>query len=93
MAYHEAMWPTLVGPGDARQRRDRALDALSGVIGAHRRPLLLASDQIFHGVKSASINFSESFARLFEDGIAGGSLAPTSGDHAEAAELLFNTVC
>jgi hypothetical protein len=28
-----------------------------------------------------------------QDGVAGGSPAPTSGDHAEAAELLFNTVC
>ena len=51
----------------------------AGVIGAHL-PLLLASDQIFQRVKSASINFSESFARLFEDGIADGSLAPPGGD-------------
>ena len=34
-AYREAMWPALVGPGDARQRLKRALDALFGVIGAH----------------------------------------------------------
>ena len=86
------MWPALVGPGDARQRLDRALDALFGVIDAHL-PLLLASDQVFHRAKAASINFNEPFARLFEDGIADGSLAPPGGDPAEAAELLFNTVC
>ena len=94
-AYHEAMWPTLVGPGDARQRRDRALDALSGVIGAHRRPLLLASDQIFHGVtvsRPASISVSRSPA-CSRTASRVGSLASASGDHAEAAELLFNTVC
>jgi hypothetical protein len=73
------MGPALAGPGDARQQLDRALDALLGVIGAHL-PLLLASDQIFQWVKSASINFSESFARLFDDGMADGSLAPPGGD-------------
>jgi AcrR family transcriptional regulator len=92
VAYREAMWPALVGPGDARQRLDRALDALFGVIDAHL-PLLLASDQVFHRAKAASINFNEPFARLFEDGIADESLAPPGGDAAEAAELLFNTVC
>src|SRR5262249_47245173 len=92
VAYREAMWPALVGPGDARQRLDRALDALFEVIDAHL-PLLLASDQVFHRAKAASINFNEPFARLFEDGIADGSLAPPGGDPAEGAELLFNAVC
>ena len=92
VAYREAMWPALVGPGDARQRLDRALDALFGVIDSHL-PLLLASDQVFHRAKAASINFNEPFARLFGDGVVDGSLAPPGGDPAEAAELLFNTVC
>jgi AcrR family transcriptional regulator len=92
VAYREAMWPALVGPGDARQRLDRALDALFGVIDSHL-PLLLASDQVFHRAKVASINFNEPFARLFQDGAADGSLTSPGGDSAEAAELLFNTVC
>jgi AcrR family transcriptional regulator len=90
--YREAMWPALVGPGDARQRLDRALDALFGVIDAHL-PLLLASDHVLHRARAARINFNEPFARLFQDGAADGSLAPPGGDPAEAAELLFNTVC
>src|SRR4249919_4005081 len=90
--YREAMWPALVGPGDARRRLDRALDALFGVIDMHL-PLLLASDQVFHRAKATRINFNEPFARLFTDGTADGSLAPVGGDPAEAAELLFNTVC
>src|SRR5215475_3459734 len=90
--YREAMWPALVGPGDARQRLDRALDALFGVIDAHL-PLLLASDQVFHRASAAEINFSEPFTRLFEDGIADGSLALPGDGPAAAAELLFNTVC
>ena len=92
VAYREAMWPALVEPGDARQRLDRALDALFDVIDAHL-PLLLASDQVFHRAKAASINFNEPFARLFRDGIADGSLAPPGADPGEAAELLFNTAC
>jgi hypothetical protein len=56
VAYREAIWPALVGPGDARQRLDQALDALFGVIGAHL-PLLLASDQIIHRARAASISF------------------------------------
>jgi AcrR family transcriptional regulator len=92
VAYREAMWPALVGPGDAWQRLDRALDALFGVIDAHL-PLLAASDQVFHRARAASINFNEPFARLFEDGVADGSLAPPGGDPSEAAELLFNAVC
>lgn len=38
---------------------------------------------------AASINSNEPFARLFEDGIADGPLAPPGGDPAEAAELLL----
>src|ERR1700751_4371105 len=57
VAYREAMWPALVGQGDARQRLDRALDALFGVIDSHL-PLLLASDQVFHRAKAARINFN-----------------------------------
>src|SRR5215469_18054295 len=86
VAYREAMWPALVAPGDARQRLDRALDALFDVIDAHL-PLLLASDQVFHRASSAEINFSEPFTRLFEDGTVDGSLVPPGDDPAEAAEL------
>jgi AcrR family transcriptional regulator len=92
VAYREAMWPALVGSGDARQRLDRAIDALFGVIDAHL-PLLLASDQVFHRARAARINFSEPFARLFADGAVDGSLAPPGEDPAAAAELLFNTLC
>ena len=77
--YREAMWPALVGPGDARQRLDRALDALFGVVDAHL-PLLLASDQVFHRAKAARINFNEPFTRLFEDGAADGSLVAPGED-------------
>src|SRR5262249_58818285 len=57
------------------------------------RPLRPAWDRVSPGARAASINFNDPFARLFEDGIADGSLAPPGGDPAEAAELLFNAVC
>jgi hypothetical protein len=63
------------------------------LLAATRRVLLLASDQVFHRAGAAEINFTEPFTRLFEDGTVDGSLVPSGGDPAEAAELLFNTVC
>lgn len=90
--YRDAMWPALVGHGDARQRLDRALDALFDVIDAHL-PLLLASDQVFHRARAARINFNEPFTRLFEDGAVDGSLTAPGGEPAAAADLLFNTAC
>jgi AcrR family transcriptional regulator len=90
--YREAMWPALVGRGTAAERLERALDALFAVIDAHL-PLLLASDQVFHRVSTVRIGFSEPFRRLFEDGMADGSLAAPGDDPAEAADLLFNTLC
>jgi AcrR family transcriptional regulator len=84
--YREAMWPALVGPGDARQRLDRALDALFDVIDAHL-PLLLASDQVFHRAQATRINFNEPFTRLFEDGAVDGSLIVPGGRPARAGGL------
>ena len=60
VAYREAMGPALVGPGDARQRLGRGIDALFGVIDAHL-PLLLASDQVFHRANAASTGERPSF--------------------------------
>ena len=90
--YRDAMWPVLVGPGDARQRLDRALDALFDVIDTHL-PLLRASDQVFHRAKATRINFNEPFERLFQDGALDGTLTAPGGEPGAAADLLFNTVC
>lgn len=90
--YRRAMWPALVGPGNARQRLDRALDALFDVIDAHL-PLLLASDTIFHRASTSRLSFSEPFVRLFQDGTVDESIALVGGSPAEAADLFFNTIC
>ncbi len=90
--YRQAMWPAMVGTGTARQRLDRAIDALFDVIDAHL-PLLLASDMVFHRATAAKINFNEPFTRLFEDGRIDHSVAAIADDPAESADLLFNTIC
>jgi AcrR family transcriptional regulator len=90
--YRRAMWPALVGAGNARQRLDQALDALFDVIDAHL-PLLLASDTIFHRPSTSRLSFSEPFVRLFQDGTADESIALVGGSPAGAADLFFNTIC
>jgi len=90
--YRQAMWPAIVGAGTARERLDLAIGALFDVIDAHL-PLLLASDTVFHRATATKINFNEPFTRLFEDGRIDRSVAAIADDPAEAADLLFNTVC
>ncbi|HLQ54047.1 MAG TPA: helix-turn-helix domain-containing protein [Streptosporangiaceae bacterium] len=90
--YRQAMWPAIVGTGTARERLDLAIGALFDVIDAHL-PLLLASDTVFHRATATKINFNEPFTRLFEDGRIDRSVAAIADDPAEAADLLFNTVC
>ena len=90
--YRQAMWPAIVGPGTARERLNRAIDALFDVIDAHL-PLLLASDTVFHRATATRINFNEPFTRLFEDGRIDHSIAAIADDPAESSDLLFNTVC
>ena len=90
--YRQAMWPAIVGTGTARERLDRAIDALFDVIDAHM-PLLLASDTVFHRATATRINFNEPFTRLFEDGRIDHSVATIADDPAESADLLFNTAC
>jgi AcrR family transcriptional regulator len=90
--YRQAMWPAIVGAGPARVRLDRAIEALFDVIDAHL-PLLLASDTVFHRATAARINFNEPFTRLFEDGRIDRSVAVIADSPAEAADLLFNTIC
>jgi AcrR family transcriptional regulator len=90
--YRQAMWPAMVGAGTARERLDRAIDALFDVIDAHL-PLLLASDTVFHRATATRINFNEPFTRLFDDGRIDQSVAVIADDPAEASDLLFNTAC
>jgi AcrR family transcriptional regulator len=90
--YRRVMWPALVGSGTARERLDRAIDALFDVIDAHL-PLLLASDTVFHRASATRLSFNEPFMRLFEDGRIDHSVAAIADDPEEASDLLFNAIC
>jgi AcrR family transcriptional regulator len=90
--YRQAMWPAMVGAGPARERLDRAIEALFDVIDAHL-PLLLASDTVFHRATATRINFNEPFTRLFDDGRIDGSVAAIADGPEESADLLFNALC
>jgi AcrR family transcriptional regulator len=90
--YRRVMWPALVGSGTARERLDRAIDALFDVIDAHL-PLLLASDTVFHRASATKFSFNEPFMRLFQDGRIDHSVAAIADDPEEASDLLFNAIC
>lgn len=90
--YREAMWPVLVGPGNARDRFDAAVDALFDVIDRHL-PLLLVSDTVFHRASSTRNSFNEPFIRLFRDGIVDHSLLTVGDDPEESADFVFNALC
>lgn len=90
--YREAMWPVLVGPGNARDRFDAAVDALFDVIDRHL-PLLLVSDTIFHRASANRSSFNEPFIRLFRDGIVDQSLPADGDDPDESADFVFNALC
>jgi AcrR family transcriptional regulator len=92
--YREAMWPVLTAPGTGRERLERALIALCDVAERHL-DLLLASDTAFHQAWAARrprVSFLDPFMRIVDDGAADGTLRRL-GKPADAADLLFNTVC
>ena len=90
--YRQAMWPAIVGTGTARERLDRAIDALFDVIDTHL-PLLVASDTVFHRATATRINFNEPFSRLFDNGRIDGSVAAIADDPEESSDLIFNALC
>ena len=90
--YRDAMWPAIIGSGTARERLDRAIDALFDVIDKHL-PLLLASDITFHRASTSRLSFNEPFMRLFSDGALDGTIAVIGADAEEASDLIFNTIC
>lgn len=94
--YQRAMLPALAGPGTARDRLQKALEALCSTADEHLHLLagmFLARGEVFHqpGPDGLVVDvFAEPFERLLRDGAADGSLrelAPTM-----TATVLFNLV-
>lgn len=95
-SYREAMWPAVVSEGPARERLERALDALFDVADEHL-PLLVATDTAFHEAgRTPSVpatSYVEPLARLLQDGVADGSIRlGDPGLVQERAVVLFNLV-
>jgi AcrR family transcriptional regulator len=92
--YQDALWPILTAPGTGAERLEMALGALCDVADRHR-PLLLASDTVFHraaGARSPPVPFTEPLTRLIRDGVADHSLAPPQ-DSDTTGTVVFNAVC
>jgi len=95
--YREAMWPALVGDGDARERLLMALSAECRVAEDNLALLdALAGPEraaVFHDASEAGLTrpvFVEPLRRLLVDGVRDGSLAADDVD--ETATVLFNLV-
>lgn len=94
------LWPALASPGTARDRMERALDALCDV--ADQNLMLLSGMYalevtVFHERRSRGragrqvrSDFVEPFTRLLRDGELDGTLVSTDPD--ETAQVLFNLV-
>ena len=95
--FRTTLWPVLTGPGSGAERLVVGLERLCDVIDRYA-PLLNATNRAFHyefreAHGASPVNFVEPYARFLAEGSADGSLRPVEGDMAEAAEVVFNTLC
>jgi AcrR family transcriptional regulator len=95
--YRAALWPALTGEGTARDRLERALDALCDVADANAELIAALDDAprdaIFHEPGDAVLTksvFTEPVERILRDGALDGSLRPV--DPTETATVLFNLI-
>lgn len=89
--YQRQMWPVLVALDPVADRLRSAVAALWRVVETHL-PLVLASDSVFHRNSSQSVNFTDPFVKLVEEGQANGTLRP-EGAARDVAAAIFNTAC
>ena len=90
--FRETMYPILTGGGSGRDRLERGLRALCGLLDRHL-PLMLATDEAFHQdtAPGEPPNYLHPFIQFLREGEADGSLAPAD-DVAAAADVAFNAV-
>jgi len=95
--HREALWPALTGPGDARERLERALAAQCQLSEGNLELLEAlgsrAHDAVYHEDERPALTrdvFVEPLRRLLQDGAADGSLREV--DEAETATVLLNLV-
>lgn len=90
--FRASMYPVLTSGGSGLERLERGLAALCALIDRHL-PLLLATDEAFHQqpAPGQQPDYLHPFITFVGDGVADGSLAPTSNP-VETADVLFNAV-
>jgi AcrR family transcriptional regulator len=90
--FRDAMYPVLTSSGTGRERLERSLSALCGVLDRHL-PLMLATDEAFHQATAPGKppDYLHPFIQFLREGSADGSLAPID-DVVETADVLMNSV-
>jgi AcrR family transcriptional regulator len=90
--FRETMYPILTTGGSGRDRLERGLAALCGLLERHL-PLMLATDEAFHQETAPGEppNYLHPFIQFLREGDADGSLAP-GDDVVAAADVAFNAV-
>jgi len=88
--FQAALYPVLTSEGTGRERLERGLAALCGLIDEHL-PLMLATDEVFHQPprRGQPADYLKPFIAFLRDGAADGTLAP-GDDVVEAADAVFN---
>jgi AcrR family transcriptional regulator len=90
--FRETMYPILTTGGSGRDRLERGLAALCGLLERHL-PLMLATDEAFHqeAAPGEPPNYLHPFIQFLREGEADGSLA-TGDDVVASADVAFNAV-
>ena len=90
--FRETMYPVLTAAGSGRDRLERGLLALCGLLERHL-PLMLATDEAFHQdtAPGEPPNYLHPFIQFLREGAADGSLEP-GDDVVAAADVAFNAV-
>jgi AcrR family transcriptional regulator len=90
--FRDTMYPTLRASGTGRDRLERGLVALCGLVERHL-PLMLATDEAFHQdpAPGQPRDYLRPFIRFLREGTDDGSLAP-GDDVVAAADVAFNAV-
>ena len=86
------MYPVLTAGGTGRERLERGLVELCGLLDRHL-PLMLATDEAFHQQPAPGEppDYLHPFIRFLREGSDDGSLPPVE-DAVETADVAFNAV-
>lgn len=90
--FRATMYPILTAGGTGRERLERSLDELCGLLDRHL-PLMLATDEAFHQQPAPGEppDYLHPLIRFLREGSVDGSLPPVD-DAVETADVVFNAV-